>query len=509
LYGIADNKRKNEEYKPAISILDEVLEEYRNDEQALINKGICYLSMNDVKTAEWIFNYMQERDINNFETSLLLSHVSLLKHKNKDAISFANKAIKLSEALSSEKHLRAQIQKVNALGASKDFKQANSILKNLESQYGDHNDIKLAKARMLIWDQEFKTGMIAYTEVSDSNYIFHMGLAEAYRAQHYNLKAIDQIRKALEHIPNQPDALRLLKDIEREQSVSFITRASTSSDIGMNNSNDYLLDVSVPIKEKHCILIDVGLRKTLQGLDNLDAQQKRFVIGNVWRISPKLKIERKMGLINFDNQEQGSSLNFIHELNVNYKLTKHHALGISTSREPLKYSSDLIRSGIFKNSIVSNYSFNKHNWPGLYLQYEKAFQTDENDMDILFASLFYQVTTFPLLKAGINYSQMTYNFSQPLLYFSPDNYSVIEAFVQFGNDFDMKSKFIYHLEVTYGKQKLEQDPRINTTRITVEGGYRFSDKISLRGQYFYSTAANSTNKGFSFTRWQAALKVIL
>ena len=104
---------------------------------------------------------------------------------------------------------------------------------------------------------------------------------------------------------------------------------------------------------------------------------------------------------------------------------------------------------------------------------------------------------------------MTYSTARPLLYFSPDSYKVLEVFVHFGNDFNMKSKFVYHFEYTFGKQKVSTDPQINATRISAEMGYRFSDRIKLTGQYFYSTAANTTNKGFSFTRYTLKLSTVL
>ena len=508
-YGVADQKRKNQDYKGAIRILDTVLITHKNDQQALINKGICYLSMQDINNAEWVFNFMQKRNINDFESSLLLSHINLIKHKNESAIFYANKALKNTNAQDENNFIRANIQKVNVLGASKRFDDANEILDMLSLDYPKHNDILLARARMLVWDQDYNLGLEKYALVPDSNYVFHMGLAEAYKAQRQNLKAKCEIEKSLLLIPNQPDALGLLREVKLAQSPKLHLMAATSSDIGKNEANDYLASLALPIKEKHTLLADVGYRKTFQGITLFNATQKSIFLGDHVRFNHKFDLMAKAGLIQYDDQEQTSSQNILFDLKSNYQLTKNHRIGFGYLRDALKYSSDLIRSGILKESFVGTYVFSKNNWPSLYLQYDKTKQSDDNSRNVFFSSLFYQVSTFPLIKSGINFTQMSYDESRPELYFSPELYQVIEAFIHFGNDFETRSKFMYHFEATFGKQKLDQDPRINTTRISAELGYKFTDRLNMMGQYFYSTAANSTNKGFSFTQYKLKMNLIL
>jgi len=508
LYGVADNQRKNTNYREAINTLDIVLEEYRNDEQALINKGICYLSMKDVKTAEWIFDFMYERDINKFEAALLLSHINLIKHKNNQALSFAEKAIDLADVTDETKYTRASIQKVNVLGASKKFIEAHEIINTLHDQYGDSNDLTLARGRMNVWDQEFSKGLKTYSTIKDTNYVLRMGLAEAYRAKKQNLKAKKEIEEALVLIPNQPDATGLLREIELEQSPKLEIETFTSSDIGNNNAKNLFAELTVPIKEKHRIMLMGGIRQTEQNKIE-EARQRSFMIGDHFQINHKFALKFSGGIINYSTETGANKNASILNSSINYQFTKNHGLGLTYSKDALKYSTDLIRSGILKHSIVGTYLFSKHNWPSLYLQYDLTNQTDDNQRSIFFGSLFYQFKTFPLVKLGFNYTNMSYEFSRPLLYFSPNQYEVVEAFIHFGNDFDKKAKLIYHFEFTFGKQRIETDPRINTSRISLDLGYRISDRYKLFGQYFYSTAANSTNKGFSFTQYKLKLTTIL
>jgi len=507
-YGVADKRKTETKYQEAIKVLDDILSRKENDEQALINKGICYLSMKDNNAAEKIFQNMYDNNLSKFEASILLSHINTIKHKNKNSQYYASQAIRLAEG-DSVKQYRSQLQLINVLGASKEFEKAHAQIDEMESSYGQKSEIELARARLHVWNNDLSKAEEIYNSTDSTSYLFHMGQVEFFRSKGLNSKAKNSVHKALEVIPNQPDALSVLKEINLGQSIHLEMFANHSYDAGMNEADEIGLELDLPVGDKHEIQFNGKRRSTLQNFLMDDANQIVVEVGDRFKPTKNLEVFALYGIIQAKSDNETDVNNSLLDFGINYQLAKFYNLGIRYHKDALNYSSDLMQSGITQSQMIGSFLYSKHKWPSLFLQFENNSLSDSNNSHVLFASLFYQIKAFPLIKTGINYNSISYDFSKPVLYFSPEEYSTNEVFIHFGNDYDVKSKLVYHFEYTYGRQKIEADPWVNINRFSADLGYRFSDRFKLTSQYLYSSAANTTNKGFSFNRFQLKLNCII
>jgi len=317
------------------------------------------------------------------------------------------------------------------------------------------------------------------------------------------------LQNALDKIPNQPDALEVLRQVFLEESAKLEVYGNHSYDAGENDANEWGIDIDLPLNDKHELNFGGWIRSTKQQLSLEKADQRVFNVGDKYQVRNNLSLFGSIGVIESRAENNETLRNISFETGIEYVIKKHYNVGIQYNRDAKNYSSDLIQSGILRSQWKANFLYSKHNWPSLFIQYENNSQTDSNKSEIYFVSLFYQLSAFPLIKTGLNYNSLAYDFSIPELYFSPQSYKTTEAFLHFGNDYNRKSKLIYHLEYTIGRQKIDSDPWVLINRLSTDLGYRFPDKFILTGQYFYSNAANTTNKGFTFNRFQLKLNYII
>ena len=509
LYGVADKRKNEKKYNQSLRVLNNILLKKPHDEQALMNKGICYLIMEDYKNAERIFNNLIKFDLNTFDSNLLLSHIQILKRKNKDAIAFAETARKITENKTSKNYLKASLQKANALGAAKKFTQAHKLIDSLKNQFNETSEIKLTEARISVWQQDFTNASAIYDNLDQTSYDYYMGKTELYRAQKNNVKAIVELDQALNLLPQSVDAQKLKKELQLAQRTKIQILGSQSEDKGGNSAQNITFNVEAPIKEKSTFLIKSKYRETNFDVNELDAFQYSVLFGNRYQIKHNFSLNLSGGFLGYNEEVGLQNSNLIFGLGLNYAPSKNHSFGVSYSRDALNYSSDILRSGIFAKKLTFNYQFSKHNWPGLYLQAEQQNQNDDNIQQVIFASLFYQISAFPFIKLGTNFSLVSFDFSNAMLYFSPDSYKAGDVFLQFGNDFNLQSKLIYHFEASIGQQQIENDPWVETNRFLARLGYRLSQRLNISAEYFYNSAANTTNKGFSFTEYRLKLNWIL
>ena len=223
-------------------------------------------------------------------------------------------------------------------------------------------------------------------------------------------------------------------------------------------------------------------------------------IGDRWQPNYKLSINVGLGIFIYDDILTGKSNSLTGNFGLQYKVNKHNEVGYKFKRDIQNYSVDLTKLGIILNQHQINYLYSSNNKPGFFVQFDKTFQSDQNERTLLFGSLYYEIKSFPLIKFGTNVSYMSFKDNRSEFYFSPSEYQVYEAFIHVGNVYDKDSKWIYNLMFALGKQKIEKSNFQGVRRLEIEVGFRFNSHINFKLNYTNNTAANTTALGYQFNK---------
>ena len=507
LLAIANGKKNKSDFEGSNLVLNEILEIYPNDAQALINIAINEINLKSYKKADATLQKLLENNDEPIEVCLLLSHLSMLRHKESQAIEYATTAMQYAKQKDKGSLLRASIQKVNALGAAKKFNEAHLLLDQLDMLFESSEQVDLARARMKVWDKDAKKGLALYNEMDSSNYDYWMGKTEALMALGKTNEALSSLDQALLLNPNSHDAQMLRSLILSNQKAVVEWWANQSSDAGSNEASELNFRIQLPKKEKHSAHLTGGIRTTDNSILNNAANQVQLFVGDRFQINHKLSLAASLGLISQQTSLEERGIRYLSTSNFRYQFAKHQALEMSFNRQSLEYSSDLIESGLIENRFALNYQYGKAKRPGLFAQISNTYLSDGNSSYNVFASAFYEITSFPVIKLGVNVTHLSFQESKALQYFSPESYQMAELFLHFGNVYDKDAKFRYSALLALGKQRVETASFENTSRIELELGYRFKGKYLLSANYFTNTAANSTAKAYSFER--IGLKLVL
>lgn len=513
LLALADEARKEWNYELSHKYLDQVFLIYPDDKDGLLNRATIYLCDQKITDASKIFQQLLDLDLAPIDALLGLSYTSLLKGKKSKSLSYATEATKLAKELKVDSllYLRAAINEVNGLAVNGKYNTAHTKLEELELTYPDALDIKLAKARIKVWDKNEKDGLSLYKDLVEDNpqsFELYMGMAEAYRSLKERNKAKSLIEQALKIQPKQPDAFRLLDELRGESKTVISFEANSSSDIGGNDSKDGKIHIETSIGDKHRPCLQLFYRDATQQKEGINSNQQVVLLGDNWIVNSRLRLSGSVGKV-FANSPETTGNSTLLNAGANMSFLKRHELGIKYGREAHNYTVNLINSGIVMDHITGIYNFQSVKGIGTYNYYTYTLQTDGNKRNLLFSSIYYNLKNNPLLKVGVSFSTVMFDYKASELYFSPADLKSGEVFFELSNMNNHKRNFDYRAFVAIGNQKIEDQESQLTRRIEFLLGYRIHSNLQLQGYYMNSNAAQSSAIGYSFTNYGVRLNLVL
>lgn len=503
-----DEYRKEWRYDQASAQLDSIETYYMSDREVLLSRANIALSKALPTEAESYYDRLIKDNIDTYEGLQGKAYTLTLRNKNDDALTYARMAYAHAQEYEGElNRLRSTIGLVNALGVNRKYKEASRVISETRLKYPLEEQFNLAAARISAWSGEYKRSAEIYSTILPDSLIgfeYHMGLAELYRATKENDKSKGEIRKALEYLPNQPDAIRLINEIRGEDQMSFHVQHSISKDNGNNEAqiSSVRLDFGAIQKLRPFVYM---LKRKANSMDHV-ATQDMAAAGFGYRWSHRIEWDVSGSLIRNSSSSDAQGLGSTYGLLQKMKFGKVHNLDIGLTKQFHNYSSDLIESGLSMVNYQLNYNFHQHNYPGLFVQYLYTTQSDENTRRSTFASLYYRLLELPSLKLGINYLSVSYDRSQDALYFSPDRFSNYEVFGELSTEHVKRKTIFCRLFMAVGQQRISDTTAQSTFRGEMSFGYRLTQSITAIGKYSYSTSAQSTAAGF--THQLANLNVI-
>ncbi|VXB21624.1 Tetratricopeptide repeat-containing protein [Flavobacterium sp. 9AF] len=507
--GLANEKISSKNYEEAERLYDEILIDFPNDKETLLNKANLFLISKQIKKGEAVYQLLAQENPN-----LSLNGLSLLAHlenKDKKALAIATTSLKQSDTIS-EKTIVKQTQEryVQALIWNRKYKEASQEIDTLSQKYPNENWVMALSATLAIYQSNFNQSIQDYETIlknDDHSFDGNLGIANAYYASRKVHKAYEAVYKTLEIFPNQNDAMQFLKKLNAEHTPFVEEKMSYSFDNGNNIAFASLTQLTIPTSLKWSFYSSYQYRKTENSVTKVFATTNDFMIGTTYKFHPKASFTLHSGISNASSFTNSYSQLLLHSF-FKVKPMPLQDLEVGYKREMQNFNSDLIDKEIISNHFYTNYNISTNFKLGWFTQYFYTTQSDSNTRNLLFTSLYYNFLVKPVLKGGINYQYISFKNQVPTDYFSPKKFHAYEVFIDFLKDENSTEvkRFFYNLNGATGFQFIEENDKQWTYRVQGKLGYKFSDRLIANVYGLRSNIASTTAAGFTYNELGIRLK---
>jgi tetratricopeptide (TPR) repeat protein len=507
--GYANQKVNEKKYTEAETFYDEILLDFPNDKETLLNKANLYLITKNIKKGKETYTLIATND-----PIIALNGLSLIEHidgKDKKALTLAQEAIQKAQNSKDEKLIKqTQERYVQALIWNKKYTLAEANIDELNTNYANENWLLALSATLAIYRSDFKDSIKYYSTILENDsksFDGNLGIANAYYASGEVKNALASVNKTLEVFKNQNDAMNFLKKINQEFTPYLEEKLSYSFDNGDNTAKATRTLISIPLSTKLAVNTAYQYRETENTITNVSAKTNDFLLGIDYKFHPKISYTLDAGVTsaNSNTTKYNEAL-----INTYFKIKpfKLQDLEIGYKREVQNFNSDLIDKQIAANNYYFNYNMGTNFNFGWFTQYFYTSQTDNNTRNLLFTSFYYNFMSSPVLKGGLNYQYIAFKNQVPTDYFSPKKFNAVELFLEILKDekiVEAKSWF-YNANVATGFQFIEDNSKQWTYRVQAKFGYKFSDRLLTNIYGTRSNIASTTAAGFTFNEIGLRLK---
>jgi hypothetical protein len=219
--------------------------------------------------------------------------------------------------------------------------------------------------------------------------------------------------------------------------------------------------------------------------------------GSHWRIHPRVEMSLLAGVTSFGSEAASRKLAPLGKLSIKANPGKYHHLEFQVIQDIHNYTSALTQLGIRRTDWVGSYNFSLPSSFGMYAQYRRTYQSDQNLRNLLFTSFYYDLMDAPLVKVGVNFSLFGFARNEPLLYFSPVISKSGEVFAQAGKQSNKPKTFSYHVLMALGQQKIETNLSQMTFRGEANVAYQCSDQLQLKCSLSGGNSVQTSIQGYS------------
>jgi tetratricopeptide (TPR) repeat protein len=507
--GYANQKVNEKLYTGAETFYDEILVDFPNDKETLLNKANLYLITKNSEKAKETYNQIAQND-----PILALNGLSLIEHndgKDKKALEIAEEAIQKVEGNTDEKLLNQTRERyIQALIWNKEYKLAEAKIEELKPKYGNENWLLALSATLAIYRSDYKESVGHYSTIlknDEKSFDGNLGIANAYYASGEIDKSIEAVHTTLEIFKNQNDAMNFLKKIEEEHTPALEEKLSYSFDNGDNTAITSRTLITFPLSTKWAVNTTYQYRKTENTNTNLGANANDFLLGTSYQFHPKISFNVDGGITSASSPTTSYN-SFLFNANFKIKPMKLQDLEIGYKRDLQNFNTDLIDKQISANNYYLNYNIGSNFKLGWFTQYFYTTQSDNNSRNLLFTSLYYSFLSKPVLKGGFNYQFIAFKDQVPTVYFSPSQFNAYEVFVELLKDEKIaeNNTWFYNLNLATGFQYIEKLDKQSTYRIQAKFGYKFSDRLLVNIYGLKSNIASAAASGFTYTELGFRLK---
>ena len=507
--GYANQKVSEKLYSDAETFYNEILIDFPNDKETLLNKANLFLITKNITKGKQTYSLIAKND-----PIIALKGLSLIEHidgKDKKALALAEEAIRKTKSSNDENIIKqTQERYVQALIWNKKYILAEQKITELNTKYANENWLLALSATLAIYRSDFKESIQYYSTILENDsksFDGNLGIANAYYASGEITNSIDAVVKTLEIFKNQNDAENFLKKIKEDYTPTLEEKLSYSFDNGNNTAISSRTNVIFPLSTKWSVNTAYQFRKTGNKVTNVIANTNDMLIGIGYKFYPKINFNLEAGITSA-NSKAGKYTQSLINLYFKIKPLKLQDLEIGYKRDLQNFNTDLIEKQIAANNYYLNYNIGSNFNLGWFTQYFYTTQTDNNTRNLLFTSLYYNFMSQPVLKGGFNYQFISFKDQLPTVYFSPKKFNAFEIFVDFLKDekIALSKCWFYNVNAAVGYQFIEENDKQLTYRIQARFGYKFSDRLLANLYGGRSNIASVSVAGFTYTEMGLRLK---
>jgi len=513
--GYAYQKQQIQNYDESETLLKIILALFNNDKETLLNLANLYLITNRLEDAKSTYNLLAESAENKLSALNGLALVSHLKKKEKDALKISRQAFDGLD-LNTESVLTKQTTEryVQALIWNKKYKLAEKFIDELTETQPNENWILALRATLNTYKSDFNKSIADYNNIlvkDSTSFDGNLGKANALKALGRFDEAYISAEKTLNFYNNQKDATNFVKQLNNSFTPFIQTKALFSFDNGDNEAYGVQNMISFPISTKFSVLANYNYRSTSNTVTDAKATANDFSLGVNYMIFRQITFKGLAGLTAV-NTNSDTFTNLLTDVSFNIKSFKLQVLDIGFKRQTENFNASLLERELIQNSYYLNYNLSTNFNLGWYTQYIYTSQSDDNTRNLLFTSLYYNISGDPVIKTGINYQHIAFKNQVPNIYFSPERFNVVEVFADLLKN--QNTTWMYSLNAAAGLQFIEDNKAQNAFRIQGKLGHSFSDRFTGTVYGQYSDIASATAAGFNYTeigiqlRWSIFKKPI-
>ncbi|MGB3464573.1 MAG: tetratricopeptide repeat protein, partial [Cyclobacteriaceae bacterium] len=486
------------DYEEAQRLINENLSNDSADQESLMLKGNILLASAKYSAALSVFKQLTDQ----FSAIRQQSVALHLKGNEKQALLFSDSLLSLGQS-DPQKDFLAHQHYLNALLWNNKLIKADSFRKDLEEKFPENAATYLSSALVAMYRADFDKGLDKYADalaLDTASQAGQLGRADAYHALGLERKAYQGALRTAGLHPNNKEVSAFLAKVNKAHVPLVDAKYSYAYTSDGSYNRATVLSSLLSLTPEFSAGLSVGRKRFfMDGTTNF-LENKFWQTHLSYRINRIVSLSAKTKLTQVSDSEKGGIANTNLLLNMELNTRANRLLNIKTG-----YKSELLdfNQALISKNIKAHHGYYQGNFfvpetgTGNYTEFVETWMSDGNRRTLLFTSVYQQIGKKKHVKAGANYLFLRFSESQPLNYFSPLRHQQVEAFVNLNYRWPKKSGVEFYGEVAYGFQWNEQ-PMQETVRMKVNLKKGFKNhSAELYGQY--STAANTSFNGFSFT----------
>ena len=507
--GLANSQAKSKDYGAALKTLDNSYvnnsgQPYIDHLRNSIRLGYAdsFIKKDQYSIAKSQYDLILNSDQTNIPALIGLTNVSYLLDRNRDCLKYAQQAQELSQ----EDQAMAELAMGNLVQAhiwNHQYSEATQLIESNYTEDAQQGYYHRYTARMAIQRRSYATALSHYNELLsiDANDIeAWAGRTDALLAMDSIVPAIRTIDAGISQHPSNPDLGRLKNKSYRVLAPTLFTDAKYSRDSGEDQSVDLSVRPLIPISKSITLLTELGIRNVDNRVNDSDLNLYRYSGGLAVKLLANTTLSAIGGVSQIDDQEDDSSLvNF--DINGQTKQGAHD-IKLGYRRMLQDYNFTLLSERISQRQLYADYSVSNVKGLGLFTQYVYSQLSDQNTSHLLYSSVYKTIKRRPFIKLGASVQYITFDITEAVPYFSPDQFWAQELFVDVVRTPDLlKSQGITYLVTgAIGSQQVNGGDASITYRAQLRLGYLLDSGIHIELFGLRTNVASSNASGFTFTQ---------
>lgn len=500
----AAQSSQHQDYDRAEELLKNNLEIFEEDKETLRTLAEVYINQRKLNKAEDVFVRLADTKEDYTLGLLGLALVAHTRNRDLEALSYAVKAKESLNGVHQGKLYKQVTERyIQSLIWNGKYGEADREIQILEDTKDEQTWVVSLRAMLYTYRSQFKKGRDAYQNVlahDSTSFDGNLGEANAYKALDRWDLAARKAQRTLLFYPNQKDASLFLRNIERDFAPSVELKINHTRDNGKNTANGKVVKIGVPLNLKLSILAEGKLRNTRNSKLIEEAESQQFSAGLKLKLFPHVYLKALGGLLEAKTLNKQSD-QYLADFSLNAKPSSLQWLTLGYKRELQDFNASLIEENILQEHYYLNYTLVTNYKFGSYHQVFYTQQTDGNERQLYFSSLYYNFAKNPFAKAGLNYQYISFLQNKPETYFSPEKFHAVEFFIDSVKEelSSRKNEWFYAATAATGLQFIDDEEKQWTYRLKFKLGYVVHEQFLIHAYAERSNIASATAFGFTFT----------